>query len=136
VRVVVIPEDGGTGPDAFFATTAHHARRVLEADEGWPTYDAGIAFQGLAMSLATSQDAPRQYPNEEPMALYLIWGALTDAMDAPGRGLPEQDAEAVRDMKRAAGEWLSVVDSPADRTAYCDRWVHQECGYERKRPNQ
>ena len=41
-----------------------------------------------------------------------IWGALTDEMDAPGRGSPEQDAAAVRHMKQAAAEWLTVVDSP------------------------
>lgn len=86
------------------------------------------------MSLATIQDAPRRYPNEEPMALYLIWGALTDAMDAPGRGSPEEDGTAVRDMKRAAAEWSVAVDTPEDRAAYCERWVHDECGYERKRP--
>jgi hypothetical protein len=35
-------------------------------------------------------------------------------------------------MKRAAAEWLAVVDAPAERTAYCDRWVYEVCGYERK----
>lgn len=133
---VPAPESADAGPAAFFAATADRARGVLEADEGWPTYHAGIAFQSLAMSLAASQDAPRQYPNEEPMALYLIWGALTDEMDAPGRGSPEQDASAVGHMKRAAAEWLAVVDAPKVRAAYCDRWVHEECGYERKAPTQ
>ncbi|HVA61499.1 MAG TPA: hypothetical protein VNG13_13325 [Mycobacteriales bacterium] len=70
------------------------------------------------------------------MALYLIWGAWTDRMDASGRGSPEQDATAVRHMKRAATEWLTVVDLPGDRAAYWDRWVHEECGYERKRPTE
>jgi hypothetical protein len=82
---VAATKDGDTDPDAFFAATAEHARRVLAADEGWPTYHAGIAFQGLAMSLAASSDAPAQYPSEEPISLYLIWGSLTDAMDAAGR---------------------------------------------------
>ncbi len=127
-------EEPRSSTDAFFAATEDRARRVVEADEGWPTYHAGIEFQSLAMSVASSQDAPPQYPNEEPMALYLVWGALTDAMDAPGRGSPEQDAAAVRDMKRAAAEWLTVVNAPDGRAAYCDRWVHEECGYERKRP--
>lgn len=131
---VAAADRADTEPAAFLAATAEHARRVIDAEGGWPTYHAGIAFQSLAMSLAASHDAPAQYPNEEPMALYLIWGALTDAMDAPGRGSPEQDAEAVRDMKRAAAEWLAVIETPADRAAYCDRWVHEECGYERKGP--
>jgi len=34
-------------------------------------------------------------------------------------------------MKQAAAEWLTVVDSPEDRAAYLDRWVHDESGYER-----
>lgn len=70
-----------------------------------------------------------EYIAEIPASLYLIWGALTDEMDAPGRGSPEQDEAAVRHMKRAAAEWLTVVDSPKDRAAYLDRWVHDECGY-------
>lgn len=123
--------DTPSDPASFFAATADEARRVLDAEEGWPTYHAGLAFQGLAMSVM-SPEAPDRYPGEEPMALYLIWGSLTDEMDAPGRGLPEQDAAAVRHMKRAAAEWLSVVHAPQERVAYCDRWVYEECGYERK----
>jgi hypothetical protein len=53
-------------------------------------------------------------------------------MDAPGRGSPEQDAAAIEHMKRAAAEWLAVLDSPESRAAYLDRWVFDECGYERK----
>src|SRR3954447_7481312 len=64
---VIVRDDG---PDAFFAATAEQARKVLDAEDGWPTYDAGIAFQGLAMSIM-SADAPARYPDEEPMALYL-----------------------------------------------------------------
>ncbi len=107
------------------------ARLVTDAEEGVATYDAGLAFQGLAMS-AMSETPEGEYAAEVPAALYLIWGALTDEMDAPGRGSPEQDDAAVRHMKQAAAEWLTVVDVPKDRVAYLDRWVHDECGYERK----
>jgi len=103
---------------------------VLDAEEGWPTYDAGLKFLGLTMS-AMSETPAGEYLPDIPVALHLIWGALTDEMDAPGRGSPEQDAAAVRHMKQAAAEWLEVVDSPRDRTAYLVRWVHDECGYER-----
>ncbi|GAA4244203.1 hypothetical protein [Dactylosporangium darangshiense] len=53
-------------------------------------------------------------------------------MDAPGGGSPEQDAVAVRHMKQAAAEWLAAIETQHDRAAYLDRWVHDECGYERK----
>ncbi|MFI7605468.1 hypothetical protein ACIBTV_10110 [Micromonospora sp. NPDC049366] len=107
------------------------ARRVLDAEDGWPTYDTGLEFQGRAMH-AMSETPDAAYAPDVPVALYLIWGALTDEMDAPGRGSPEQDAAAVRRMKQAAAEWLTVVDSPEGRTAYLDRWVHEECGYARR----
>ncbi|XVU29560.1 hypothetical protein ACQPZJ_21525 [Actinoplanes sp. CA-054009] len=107
----------------FLAASAEQARRVLAAEDGWPTYEAALAFQSMA---ALADDLP------ETIGLNLIWGALTDEMDAPGRGTPEQDAEAVRHMKEAAAEWLTVLKSPDDRAAYLDRWVHDECGYERR----
>ena len=120
-----------SGPEGFLAATVDQARLVIDAEEGRPAYDAGLAFQGLVMS-AMSGTPEGEYVAEIPASLYLIWGALTDEMDAPGRGSPEQDDAAVRHMKRAAAEWLTVVDSPTDRAAYLDRWVHDECGYQRK----
>ena len=122
------PERGLAG---FLSATAFQARLVRDTEEGWPTYDAGLAFQSLAMN-AMSETPEGEYLPEILVALSLIWGALTDEMDAPGRGSPEQDAAAVRHMKQAAVEWLDVVDLPEDRAAYLDRWVHDECGYERK----
>jgi hypothetical protein len=107
---------------------------VLDAEEGTPTYDAGLEFLGIAMS-TMSATGEGEYLPDMPAKLYLIWGELTDEMDAPGRGSPEQDAAAVRHMKRAAGEWLAVVDAPDARAAYLDRWVHDECGYERNNPS-
>ncbi|MFG2038582.1 hypothetical protein [Dactylosporangium sp. NPDC048998] len=120
-----------TGPEDFLAATVNQARLVRDADAGQPTYDAGIGFLGLAMS-AMSETPGGEYIAEVPGALSLIWGALTDEMDAPGRGSPEQDAAAVRHMKQAAAEWLEAVETQHDRAAYLDRWVHDEFGYERK----
>jgi hypothetical protein len=120
-----------SGPEGFLAATVDQARLVRDAEEGGPTYDAGLAFQGLAMS-AMSRTPEGEHAAEISASLYLIWGALTDEMDAPGGGSPEQDDAAVRHMKQAAAEWLTVVDLPKDRAAYLDRWVHDECGYERK----
>jgi hypothetical protein len=133
-RTVCAVADGWhpvSGPECFLAATVDHARLVREAEEGGPTYDAGLAFQGLAMT-AMCVTPEGEYAAEIPASLYLIWGALTDEMDAPGRGSPEQDDAAVRHMKQAAAEWLTVVDSPKDRAVYLERWVHDECGYERK----
>ncbi|MEU5964304.1 hypothetical protein ABZ777_24130 [Micromonospora parva] len=128
---MVVRWDPEHGPEGFLEATAQQARLVFDVEEGWPTYDAGLEFQGLAMS-AMSKTPEGESASSTPSALYLIWGALTDEMDAPGRGSPEQDAAAVRHMKQAAAEWLTVVESPEDRTTYLDRWVHDECGYERK----
>lgn len=33
----------------FLASTADLARAVIHADDGWPTYDAGMRFLGMAM---------------------------------------------------------------------------------------
>ncbi|MBQ0905283.1 hypothetical protein [Micromonospora sp. U21] len=121
------------GPEGFLGVTADQARLVLDVEEGWPTYDAGLEFQGLAMS-AMSDTPEGEYLPDIPTALNLIWGALTDEMDAPGRGSPDQDAAAVRHMKQAAAEWLAVVYSRVDRAAYLDHWVHDECGYQRMAP--
>ncbi|MEH1031455.1 hypothetical protein Q3V37_29275 [Micromonospora profundi] len=37
------------GPEGFLEVTANQARLVLDVEEGRPTYDAGLEFQGLAM---------------------------------------------------------------------------------------
>ncbi|WP_162959225.1 hypothetical protein [Micromonospora tulbaghiae] len=60
-----------SGPDGFLATTVEHARLVLDAEEGWPTYDAGLEFQGLAMS-AMSETPAGEYLPDIPVALNLI----------------------------------------------------------------
>ncbi|MGK5683079.1 hypothetical protein [Actinoplanes sp. URMC 104] len=122
--------DRETGLPGFLAATIDQARRVLHAEEDHHTYEAGAYFSGLAaagMSGAFNDELSEISRNQ-----WLIWGELTDAMDAPGTGSPERDAAAVRQMKRASAEWLQVVDSPKERAAYLDRWVHDECGYARK----
>lgn len=133
MRMPSASEESTSGPQGFLEATADQARLVLDAEEGWPTYHAGIAFQSLAMNAMA--ETLGEYLPDVPSGIYLIWAALTDGMDAPGRGSPEQDATAVKHMKQAASEWLTVVDSSVDRAAYLDRWVHVECGYERKAPN-
>jgi hypothetical protein len=124
---VAAEEDSESALDDFLTDTRTRAQHVLDAEEGEPTYRAGLNFMGLAvreMSPDLSADT-----NDLPMALYLIWGALTDGWDA-GRTSEERTA-AVGHMKRAATEWLSLANPSPDRKAFLDRWVYEECGYKR-----
>jgi hypothetical protein len=56
--------------------------------------------------------------------LWLIWGGLTDRVEVR----PEETAQANEAMLRAAREWLAL-DDECVRTAYFDRWAHDELGY-------
>lgn len=113
--------------------TERQARRVLSAEGVWSTYDAGIAFQSLAMEAMSVTDQDGFIP-ALPTALYQVLGALTDEIDAPGRGSSGQDAEAVQRMRRAASEWINALPSEDSRMTYLDRWVYEECGYDRPGP--
>jgi hypothetical protein len=124
--------DGGLGD--FLEASKSEAHKVLDPEEGHFTYLAGVAFNGLAQRAMTA-NLDDEYLPEIPTAIFLIWAALTDEMDAPGRGSAEQDAAAVRHMKRAAADWLTVVDSREDRSAYLDHWQYHECGYRRSASN-
>jgi hypothetical protein len=119
-----------SGFPGFLAATADQARRIIDTEDHGQTYEAGIFFAGLAAA-GLSVSSKLDELSETAGALALIWGELTDAMDAPGTGSPEQDAAAVRQMKRASIEWLDVVLSPDRRASYLDHWVHDECGYAR-----
>jgi hypothetical protein len=125
---VSVEADSEGALDDFLKATRVKAQHVLEAEAGEPTYRAGLDFMGLAMR-EMSPDLIAD-TNDVPMAIYLIWGALTDQWDAPGRSSGER-AAAVGDMKRAATEWLSLADSSPGRKAFLDRWVYEECGYKR-----
>ncbi|GAA4244205.1 hypothetical protein GCM10022255_006380 [Dactylosporangium darangshiense] len=54
-----------TGPEDFLAATVNEACLVREAEEGQPTYEAGIGFLGLAMS-AMSETPEGEYVAEIP----------------------------------------------------------------------
>ena len=70
--VVAGESDTAPIPDGCLSESANHARAVLAAESGWPTYEAGIAFQSLAMN-AMSGTPEGLYVAEEPSRLYLIW---------------------------------------------------------------
>jgi hypothetical protein len=97
--------------EAFLVATEHQARQVLAAEGLWPTYDAGNNFMDVRLS-GMEVDPADGFLRQVPTDLYLVWAALTDEVDAPGRGSPEQDAAALAHMKRAAVEWLDDSRSP------------------------
>ena len=65
---------------------------------------------------------------ERMWKLWLIWGALTDRVEVR----PEEKAEAVVVMRRAASEWLALDGDPRSRKAYLDRWVFELTGPARR----
>jgi hypothetical protein len=94
-------------------------RKMLATEE--EPYAAGWNIWGFAMShISVSPDV--MHP------LWLIWGALTDWVE----NRPEEKTQAEEEMRRAAREWLSLdLNDSNARTAYLDRWVYEEMGYER-----
>jgi hypothetical protein len=59
--------------------------------------------------------------------LWLIWGALTDWVEQK----PAEAEQAESSMILAAQEWLSLPETDEAQRAYFDRWLYDECGYER-----
>lgn len=118
-------------PADFLEASRAQAASVLATTNTDDAYEQACLFQTLAVhAMVTALEAHAEADTQT--GLNLIWGELTDAMDAPGRGSPAQDAEAVARMRRACTEWLAVLHSPAARAGYLDRWVHEECGYTRE----
>ena len=60
---------------------------------------------------------------------WLLWGALTDWIEVR----PAETDRAELAMRRAAREWLSLLDDGEARREYFDRWLYDEMGYERPR---
>jgi hypothetical protein len=101
-------------------TIESEMRKMLTSQE--EPYAAGWNIWGIAMS-NTSASPDIMHP------LWLIWGALTDWVE----NKPQEKPEAEEKMRRAAREWLSLdLKDIKERTAYLDRWVYEEMGYERK----
>jgi hypothetical protein len=128
---VVVEVDSEMSPEDLLEATSGQAQRVLDADEGWPTWSEGMEFQSLAVRASRVLDEIHESRElaDKFLMLHLIWLLLTDEMDLPGRESYEYAAAATEHMKRAATEWLSVVNSPDDRAAYLDRWLYKECGF-------
>jgi hypothetical protein len=101
------------------------ARQVVNAPDAASVYRKGIDLLRLGMGRVGTSDAL----DAVAAPLYLIWGALTDAVDGPGAS-PDPTATAER-MRRAAREWLAVGEDADARHAYLDSWAYDECRYER-----
>ena len=113
---------------AYIDRVSEEARVLLAGVER--TYDAARKLWGLGMDGATDEAL-----RDVAWPLWLIWGNLTDRVDGPGGDQPGAEEAASAEMRRAASEWLDSVSDPAARTAYLDRWVYEECGYERPKPD-
>jgi hypothetical protein len=104
----------------FLAEIEQHMKAMLIGSA--ETYDAGRKIWSSAFECA-----PRS--PEVAWPLWLIWGALTDLVEKQ----PARRLETEAKMLQAAKEWLAVSNGDvASRTAYLDRWVYEEMGYERK----
>jgi hypothetical protein len=94
-------------------------RRMLVPDSA--RFDLAWNIWSKSMSLA-SESPDLMHP------LWLIWGALTDWVELR----PEESTQAEATMVRASTEWLAIPKADSHgRTAYLDRWVYDEMGYER-----
>ncbi len=82
-------------------------------------YEAAVSVSGVAGEhLVTSVVASR---------LYQIWRELEDRWELK----PDERAEALALMRRAATEWLAVKDHATPRSSYLDHWQYEVCGYKR-----
>jgi hypothetical protein len=82
-------------------------------------YEVGLAIMSAAVEpMLTPDIASRQY---------VVWGGLTDWFELK----PDERAEALRDMRRAATEWDAVRADPTARDRYFDRWRYDVLGLER-----
>jgi len=106
--------------DQFIDEVTQRVRQIADGS-GSPS-ELGVQIWAMTLTHKEGiQDVARP--------LSLIFGHLTDPVDWPGREHEIDAAEA--EIKRAANEWLVVADDPKGRDRYFDRWLYEECGYER-----
>ena len=99
----------------------HLAGDIVE-ERGTP-YETGRVIWSTAMSAVTASEPE----GSQCHALWLLWGALTDWVERK----PAERAVAEEAMRRAAREWLDVVDDPPAWRAYFDHWLYDEMRYVR-----
>jgi hypothetical protein len=110
--------------DEFIEEVSAKARSIVDGS-GSP-YDVGIQLWSQGMTGNRDNDL-----RDVAWPLWLIWGSLTDWIDGPKGEEPGAVDDASAAMKRAAEEWLVVAQDRNARDQYFDRWVYEECGYER-----
>ena len=111
----------------FVETVSEQTRRIV-AGTG-RAYDVGRRIWTLGMEGAADEAL-----RDVAWPIWLIWGNLTDRVDGPRGREPGAEEAASSEMRRAASEWLAVATDQASRDVYFDRWVYEECGYDRKDP--
>ena len=121
---VVVSDDLKVELERYLDAVSVEARALLEGLER--EYDVAWRLYRLSFDEVGAESRDVAHP------LWLIWGHLTDLVDGPGGARPGAESAASQKMRRAAEEWLVVVNEPADWTEYFERWVYEECGYPRK----
>ena len=109
--------------EQFLDEVSGKANALLAAES---PYERGLDLSSFGATNASDPELA-----ESAMPLWLMWGSLTDAIDGPGAGDPEVVAWGMDGLRRAAVEWLALEDEPECRRRYFDRWVYDECGYQR-----
>jgi hypothetical protein len=108
----------------FYTVVDGICRKVHEADD---PYEPALEAMEIGMSGFGDPEV-----GELAAALYLIWGSLTDGIDGPRGDDPGMRSWAYDGMRRSAAEWLALPEDLPARLAWADRWVYDECGYERR----
>lgn len=102
------------------ALVRKHAVSLMEGRE--EPYVAARAMSGAGFDGSFCEEkAPDP---EHCKALWLLWGTLTDWIELK----PEQSTEAEDSMRRAAAEWLEVMDEEPKWRDYFQHWLYSEMG--------
>ena len=116
--------DHGVEIDEFINAVNDRIRHLLT--RSGRAYDIGLELMSLG-----SQGMLDESVDSVAEPLFLIWASLTELVDGARGREPSAEASATSVMIRAAKEWIAISRDETERELYLDRWMHEECGYER-----
>lgn len=120
--------DRGVEMDEFVNNVNDRIRLLLAGSAR--ANDVGLELMSLG-----SHGILDESVNSVAEPLFLIWASLTELVDGPRGREPGAEASASLVMIRAAKEWLTISRDETERELYLDRWMYEECGYERHPEN-